>query len=113
MLDSITIADVGGLVGIGAALLAGNAGLTSLLIDRKLKALNNVYVPIGECVLRTVGQEREAHANRDEARAACLVAAGRDEATQKRIDGVMQAIANSVLESREVQRGIAELLARK
>lgn len=117
MLESITITDLGGLVGITAALLAGNAGLTSLLIDRKLRALNGVYVPVGECILRTAGTAKEIQVAQDDARSACLAASNRDEATQERIDGIMRSIsegaAAAILRSERVQAGIAELLARK
>jgi hypothetical protein len=117
MLDSITITEVGGLVGIAAALLAGNAGLTSLLIDRKLRALNGIYVRVGECVLRTAGQDSAAQANREETRAACVAVALRDAATQERIDDIRNSIAkvaaDAILSSDRVQAGIAELLARK
>lgn len=106
MLDSITITDVGGLVGIGGALLAGNAWLTSLLIDRKLEALNGVYVPVGECVLRTAGAQKEIQLTQDDVRAAC-----------ERIDELVKIIASraaeAIMRDREILNGIGTLLERK
>lgn len=106
MLDSITVTDVGGLVAIAAALLGGNAGLTSLLIDRKLRALNGVYVPIGECVLRTQGAQKEIRLTQEDARATC-----------ERIDELVKIIATrtaeGIMRDQEILNGIGALLARK
>lgn len=106
MFNSITITDVGGLVGICGALLGGNAWLTSLLIDRKLRALNGVYVPVGECVLRTAGAQKEIQLIQHGAREAC-----------ERIDELVKIIASrtaeAIMRDQEILTGIGALLARK
>ena len=117
MLEHITAEGVGVAIAALIAILGGNAWVTSALIDRKLMALNDVFVRVGECALRTSGAQKETDAIREEGRVACLSAAGRDDVTQFRIDELVRAIAartaETILRDREILSKIDALLARK
>ena len=117
MWEHVTAEGVAAAIAALVAILGGNAWITSALIHRQLAALDTKYVPLGECVLRTAGAKNEVLAIRDEGRAACLVAAGRDDVTQSRIDELVRAIAartaETILRDREILSKIDALLARK
>lgn len=84
---------------------------------RLVNELNGKYVRTGECVLRDGATRELLKLTADEGRSACLAAAGRDAATQDRIDEIRKSIAreaaDAILRSQRLQEGIAELLARK
>jgi len=116
MWEHITPQGVSVVLAAIAATLAGNAWITSALIDRKLMALNGLYVRSGECVLRSGSNRQMIVEDRDNARAVCVAANNRDEATQGRIDELVRTIATraaeTILLDREILSKINALLAR-
>jgi hypothetical protein len=117
MWEHITTEGVGVAIAVLVAILGGNAWVTAALIDRRLAALNRLYIRKDECVLRSGGNRDMIVNDREEMKAECLAAAGRDAVTQARIDELVRAIASraaeTILRDREILSKIDALLLRK
>lgn len=114
MLEHATPQALTAMIAVLAAILGGNAWITSALIDKKLKDLDKMYVRTNECLLRCGNTRDLISADRADTQKIGNSAALRDDATQKRIDAMVQSIATraaeSVLRDREVLGKIDELL---
>lgn len=114
MFEHVTLSEVMELTAILSAVVGANAGLTTLLVDRKLKELNGTYVRSGECVLKDGALRQMVQSSQAEGQMACLAATQRDTVTQARIDDLVQSIAartaDTILRDREILNKIDLLL---
>lgn len=123
--SNITLEAVIGIIAIGQAAMAMifwafRAKMKQEMAEmegRLLVHMDTAYVRSNECVLRDGATRQIVSETRAEVSASCLASIGRDEATQLRINELIQAIASraadTIMRDQQILSKIDALLSRK